>query len=313
MQFKKPKFWDKKNSFISFLLLPLSILMLFIILLKKKFSKKLDSNIPVICIGNIYIGGTGKTPTTIFLAKELSQIGKKPAILRKHYESHSDEYNLIRNEFNSLFLNSNRAKGISEVESKGFDSVILDDGFQDYKIKKNLSIICFNNNQLIGNGFVLPAGPLREDLSSLKNANIILINGKKSFEFEEKLLNVNKYLKIFYSKYEPKNLSLFKNKKLLAISGIGNPENFFKLLNENNLDIKEKLIFPDHYRFDESEIRRISNNAKRKNYHIIMTEKDYYKVKDFKLSNIEYLKVDLEIFDKENFLKIVKEVYDKKI
>ena len=106
-------------------------------------------------------------------------MGKRTAILRKFYKSHVDEYNLIKSNFKNLILNKNRINGIFEAVKVGYDCIVLDDGFQDYKIKKSLNIICFNNNQKLGNGFVIPAGPLRENLKSLKDAQIILINGKK--------------------------------------------------------------------------------------------------------------------------------------
>ena len=90
-----------------------------------------------------------------------------------------DEYNLIKNYFNNLITNRNRSTAIEEAIKEDFDFIILDDGFQDYKIKKDLNILCFNQNQKFGNGFVLPSGPLRESLSSIKNSQIVLINGKK--------------------------------------------------------------------------------------------------------------------------------------
>jgi tetraacyldisaccharide 4'-kinase len=193
-----------------------------------------------------------------------------------------------------------------------YDSVILDDGFQDYSIKKDLNIICFNQNQLIGNGQVLPSGPLRENLNSLIEANIVLINGKKDNNFENKILEINKNIEIFYSYYKPENIDQFKNKELLAIAGIGNPENFFRLIKESNLNIKKKLIFPDHYEFTETEVQNIIRGAKEKNYHIIMTEKDYYKIKHFNKDELKYLKVYLEIEKKEKFIKRITELYDKK-
>ena len=120
----------------------------------------------------------------------------------------------------------------------------------------------FNQNQLIGNGLLLPSGPLREGLSSLKNAHIIIINGIKDKLFENKLLNINKRLS-FYSKYT-KNLDQFTNKKLHAIAGIGNPENFFDILEKNNLNIEKKIIFPDHYEFPKNEIENIIGDAEKK-------------------------------------------------
>ena len=298
MKLNKPKFWDKKISFISILLFPLSLIVLLFIFIKKKLARPIEFNIPIICVGNIYIGGTGKTPTSIFLANELSKLGKKPVIIRKYYKNHIDEYNLIRDNYKNLILSSERIDGIKKAEKNNFDSVILDDGFQDLNIKKNLNIICFNQNQLIGNGLVIPSGPLRERLSSLKNADIILINGKKNIDFEKKILNINKNLEVFYCSYKPTNINEFKNKKLFAVAGIGNPQNFFKLMTENCLNVKQKLIFPDHYEFTESEVKKIVNQAQDKNYQIVMTEKDYFKIKDFNISQIQYLKVSLIVNEK---------------
>ena len=222
-----------------------------LIFLKKKISKEKAFEIPIICVGNIYIGGTSKTPTSILLSKELSILGFKPVIIRKFYANHEDEYRQIRNNFNNLIVGKDREISIIKAEQRGNNVIILDDGFQDHKIKKNLNIICFNQNQLVGNGLILPAGPLRENLSSLLNANIVLINGKKDQDFEEKILKINKNLEIYYSEYKPININEFKNHKLLALAGIANPENFFMLLEKNNLKVEEKLIFPDHYKFSK--------------------------------------------------------------
>ena len=188
--------------------------------------------------------------------------------------------------------------------------VILDDGLQDYRLKKDLNIVCFHSNQLIGNGFVLPSGPLRESLNALKQAHIIIINGNKVKNFEKKILKINNKLEIFYSYYKPTNIEQFKNKKLFAIAGIGNPENFFQLIEKHGLKIEEKLIFPDHYRFSKNEIQNIVKKAKSNNYEIIMTEKDYFKIKDFKIDGINYLKVTLEIKSRERLLARMKKSYD---
>lgn len=302
MKLDKPKFWDYKYNFLTIILLPISYLVLVFIFLKKKLKKEIKFKIPVICIGNIYIGGTGKTPTSIFLAKELNKLGKKTAIVRKFYKNHKDEHKLIKNGFKDLILTKKRSQGIIEAE-RNYNTVILDDGFQEYKIFKNLNIICFNSNQLAGNEYVLPAGPLRESLDNLNRAQIILINGSINKKFEDKLLSYNKNLSIFYSNYKPKNLEQFKNKRLLAFAGIGSPNNFFKLLNHYGLKIEKQLVFPDHYVFSPNEVSRIVEEAKNRNLEIITTEKDYYKIEDYGIKEIQYLKVDLEINDKEKLLK----------
>ena len=310
MKLFKPKFWKSNKNFFTVLLIPLSLITWIYIILKKTFIQKVKFNIPVICVGNIFIGGTGKTPLSIHIARKLSENGKNPAIVRKYYKSHKDEHKMIISYYNKLILNLNRSKGIYEALEKGYDAVILDDGFQDYKIKKNLSIICFNSNQLIGNGYLFPSGPLRESLGSLKNANILIINGDRSLNFEQKILKIQKDLKIYYSNYKPLNIQEFKNKKLLVISGIGNPENFFKILKDNQMNIQKKMVYPDHYEFTKNEMLKIIEYAKKNDFQIVMTEKDYYKIKDFSLENIKYLKVKLEIEKEEEFIKNVMKAYD---
>ncbi len=311
MKLFKPRFWNYKYSILTIVLIPFSYLVILFIFLKKKIVKERKFEIPIICIGNIYIGGTGKTPLAIFLNNELKKLNKNPIIIRKFYKNQIDEYELIKQNCNELILNKKRADGIKDAINKKYDIAILDDGFQDYKLRKNLSIICFHHNQLLGNGYVLPAGPLRESLKSLKNADIIIVNGQREIKFEEKLLKFNKKLKFFYTSYEPTNLGKFKNKKLMAIAGIGNPENFFSLLSKYDLNIEKKLIYPDHYKFSENEILDIIEDAKKNNLQIITTEKDFYKLNSLNSERIEYLNVSLVMNEKQKFLEEVSKSYDK--
>ena len=145
---------------------------------------------------------------------------------------------------------------------------------------------------------------------SLKRANIILINGERNIKFEDKIFKINKNLEFFYSTYRPINLAEFKNKRLLAIAGIGNPENFFNLIENNNLKIDQKIIFPDHYKISKTEMQKILKKAEVKNYQIIMTEKDFFKIEKYKLKNIKYLKILLEINEQEKFLNRINKLYD---
>lgn len=307
MMLIKPKFWDKKIGIISIILYPLSLIYLIIIYIKKKIIKVHKFKIPIICVGNIYVGGTGKTPLSILLANEIQKLGKETVILRKYYDSHNDEYELIKNNFNNLIINKKRIDGILKAERANYDIVILDDGLQEYKIKKNLNIVCFNEKQLVGNGLVMPAGPLRENLNNLKSSDVVIINGNKNKSFEEKILNINNKLKIFYSNYKTQNIEKFKNKKLFAIAGIGNPENFFQLIEDNDLSIKKKFIFPDHHKYSKNEIMNIVDEAKKQNCQIITTEKDYYKIKKFDIK-IEYIKIFLNIENKDILINKIKKI-----
>ena len=303
MKFFKPKFWENKNNIYSILLIPISIVIQTIISLKKILISPRKFKIPVICVGNIYLGGTGKTPISIEITKELKIKKKKPVIIKKYYKNQYDEHRLINQKINSLILNNNRIQAIEEAEKNNFDVVVLDDGFQDYSIKKNLNIICFHSNQSVGNGLVLPSGPLRESLGSLSRAHIVIINGNKNDILEKKILNISNNIKIYYSKYIPSNIEKFKNKKLLAFAGIGNPNNFFELLRENNLDVKKTISFPDHYHFNKQELQKINDEGLKNNCEIITTEKDYYRIKDYGFSNIKYLKIELQIHQKDKLIK----------
>ena len=310
MKLYKPNFW-KETNLVSILLFPISLIVKLIVLMRKTFLKELEFEIPIICVGNIYLGGTGKTPLSINLGKELSILNKKPVIIRKYYKHHKDEYSLIRENFKHLITKKDRKNAIKNAVQNGFDTVILDDGFQDYKIKKNLNIVCFNN-QLLGNGMLIPAGPLRESVDSLKSAHIIIINGDQNIEFERKLLEINNEISIFYSRYQLIDIEKYRGKKLFVIAGIGNPENFFELIRSQNLNIIKELSFPDHYQFSKSEILNIINDARKNGYQVVMTEKDYHRVKDYNFTEIHYMKVKLEIAEKKEFLNKVLTVYDKK-
>ncbi len=303
MKIVKPKFWSKKNSFFSLSLLPISFFLQILNKIKQKITVEKIFKIPIICVGNIYLGGTGKTPLSIMIAKELIRNKKKPAIIKKFYSEHTDEHNLIKDNINCLFLNKQRSAAINNAEKEKYDVAILDDGFQDFSIKKNMNILCFNSKQLIGNGMTLPSGPLRENMNAIKKAHIVVINGNKNELFENKILNISNKIKIFYSKYSPSNIDEFKNKKLLAFAGIGNPNNFFELLEENNLDLKKKYAFPDHYEFNKSEILQMLDLSIKNNFQPITTEKDYYRIKKYGFKNIKFLKIKLEIFEKEKFIK----------
>ena len=147
---------------------------------------------------------------------------------------------------------------------------------------------------------------MREKFDNIKKANIIVINGDKNDQFEEKIFNISKNIKIFYSKYKPVNLNKFKNKKILAFAGIGNPDNFFNTLIENNLDVIKTLSYPDHYSFNESELQKIISMSKKEKLEIVTTEKDYYRIRKFKMKKIKFIKVKLEIFKNDDFIKQIK-------
>ena len=311
MKIFKPKFWNKKNNLISIFLLPISYFLQLLVILKKIFIKKENFNIPVICVGNIYLGGTGKTPLTIEIVNMLEKLNKRTAIVKKFYTNHYDEFKLIESEGLALFKDVSRSSSIKKAIKNKFECVVLDDGFQDCSIKKNLTILCFNERQLIGNEMTLPSGPLREPLSSLRKTQIVVINGSKNSRFEEKIKNISDKISIYYSSYSPDNIEEFKDLNLLAFAGIGNPENFFYLLEKNKLHLGKKISFPDHYNYDLKDLNKLIDFSIKNNLTLITTEKDYFRIKHYNLPQIKYLSVNLKIENKEKLEKEIINIYDK--
>ena len=306
MKLKKPKFWDLKQiSLWALLLIPFAFLFQLVLLLEKFFKKPKNFSVPVICVGNIYLGGTGKTPLTLELFKIIKSIGKNPGFIKKGYDYLDDEIKMLK-KIGKVYTDKSREKAINSLISSNYNVAILDDGFQDYSIKKNFSILCFNSRQLIGNGFTIPSGPLRESIKSLKRADCVLINGEKNIKFENKINKFNKNIKIFYSKYKLLDTDGIQNKKVIALAGIGNPENFFDQLKEKNIDLIKTYSYPDHHNYSKKELKNIIDESEKNNAVIVTTEKDHSRMNEEIKLIIKCIKVDLEIENKNDFINLIK-------
>jgi tetraacyldisaccharide 4'-kinase len=303
MKLIKPKFWDTKN-FISFILYPLSAIT-YLINIIKKLSNKKKFEIKTICVGNIYLGGTGKTS----LAIEINQLLRKKfktVFIKKNYENQLDEINLLSNKGNIISASSRESALLSAVNKK-YQLAILDDGLQQKNINYDLKIACFNSEYAIGNEFMLPAGPLRENLKEIKNYDLIFLNGeKKNKKFLSKLKSINKKLEIFQGSYKPLNLKNFDlKKKYLMFCGIGNPHEFELTLIKYKFNIRKKIIYPDHYKLTNTDLKQLINKAKKENLVLLTTEKDFLRLNKFQRKNINFLKIKLEIKYKKNLRKIL--------
>ena len=308
MSFFKPKFWDKNQiSFFSVLLFPISLLIKVLSFFKRSFAKTHQCSIPIICVGNIYLGGTGKTPLCIEIFSILKNLNMNPVFIRKKYDSFQDEADLQK-QVGPVYQNKKRTDAVKEAVQNNANVAILDDGFQDFSINKNLSIVCFNEKKWIGNGLVIPSGPLREDLSALKRASCVVINGKKNTDIENKIFSKNKEAKIFYTQYKPQNINEFKNNKIIVFAGIGNPENFFDLLKDNKLNIVETIKFPDHHKYSEKELENLLSKIKENNTILLTTEKDYFRISESCRKNIKFLKIKVEIENKSQFIEEIKKI-----
>ena len=213
---KRPIFWDSFNL-ISLLLIPLSLLTIIYNFIKS-FSSKKYFKIKTICVGNIYLGGTGKTPTTIALFKIIQKLNLKVLTAKKFYKSQIDE-NIILDKKTKFISKKNRNMIIDEAVKSNHDVLIFDDGLQDGNIKYDLKIVCFDAENWIGNGHLIPAGPLREKIDSLKKYDIVFLKGECSNEDQivKLIKNQNPEIKVFKTYYEVLNLNKFnvKNKYLI--------------------------------------------------------------------------------------------------
>ena len=304
MKISKPIFWNNKNL-ISLFLIPLSIIT-FIINFFKNFLSKKKFRIKTICVGNIYLGGTGKTSLTI----EINNILKKSfktIFIKKKYINQLDERKLLRTYGNVFSDNDRKISLIKAENTKKFNLAILDDGLQDKTIKYDISIACFNSSYGIGNGLLIPAGPLRENLSMLRNYSAVFLNGEKK---NKRLFSILKEFNnhIFYSNYISTNIRKFNRKnKYLYFCGIGNPEEFEYSLKKYKFNIEKKFIFPDHHNFKNQEIDEIKKIAFENKLKVITTEKDYKRLNTKNKKNIDYLKIKLKIKNLNKFRKFLKE------
>jgi tetraacyldisaccharide 4'-kinase len=302
MKLKKPKFWDyKKPSFFSYLLLPFSITIDLIAKINSK-PKYLNSKIKTICVGNIYIGGTGKTSLTIKIKEILDKNNIKACFIKKFYPNQTDEQKLLSKN-GTLFSNLKRITALDEAISEDFEVAIFDDGLQDNSIKYDMEIVCFNNLNWIGNGLTLPSGPLRESINNLKFYENVFLNGNEEslIAIKDQIKKINPNININSGKYTPLNIGEFdKDQNYLVFSGIGNHKTFVEMLKNNKLKIVSDLEYPDHYQYSKRDFDEIIINAKKFNAHIITTEKDYLRLENLNRNEIFYVKSSLDISDEKS-------------
>ena len=308
MKFIKPKFWDlEKPNFISKLLIIFTLPIIINNFLLNFKTKKKNHKIKTICVGNIYLGGTGKTPLVIRLYKIFKKQGLKVAVGKKFYKSQLDEISLLENE-TSLITGASRNKIIDKILKEKKDLLIFDDGLQDKNISYDVKLVCFDLDLFVGNGQLIPAGPLREKLDSLKKYDLVLLKGdSNNFENIHQLLKkYNPNIQIFKTFYKAVNLEKLSVKRdCLLFSGIGNPSSFKKILLKNNFNVVDEVIFPDHFEYKEKDIEKIKARADKLTAQIITTEKDYVKISENYRNKINFLKINLEIDNEEKLINFI--------
>ena len=308
MNFKKPIFWDlKKPNIFSYLLLPFTIPVIinnFFLGIQKKYK---FSKIKTVCIGNIYLGGTGKTPLTIKLFNIIKEMGFDVITAKKFYSNQIDEQNLLKAKTKNI-VSKRRIDAINQAVNNSNQVIIFDDGLQEKKIDYDLKIVCFKKKNWIGNGQLIPSGPLREKIENLKNYDIVFLNGKddNTENIREIIHRLNPKIEIFESDYIIQNLKeLDINSNYLIFSGIGDPFSFKEILLENNISVVKEIVFPDHYTYKKKDIENILQESKKLNAKILTTEKDFIKLSVDDVREINFLKIELKIVKEEKFINFI--------
>ncbi len=287
----KTPWWFLHKTPVAFLLLPLSliyyifsrIIFLFRSICAYKSRRK------IICIGNILSGGVGKTPVVRLVAEFLDA----PVVMRGYKKSAKtgnvgDEAAMLARNGLQVHVGNKKSNIILlNKQTKEDTPIVMDDGFQNPKIKKDISILVFDQGLGYGNGFLLPSGPLREPRSAIRRADaVIIIKNNKP----KKRFNIPENIPVFYA--SSKTLSPYdENEKLYAFAGIGYPKKFFKSLN----NVVTKKAFPDHYQYTEKDLENLIESAQKKKAKLITTEKDWMRLPIELRDEIKYARLDMNI------------------
>ena len=312
------KIWKSKN-FLNLLLFPFSILYYLCFIIYKISSKEKKCNIPVLCVGNITLGGAGKTPTVIeirqILTKDFKKIfvltrgykgtAKGPLIVSKDHSFHEvGEESLLHSHFGLTCVSKKKILGAKFCEDRGGKLIIMDDGLQSIDIKKDCKVLVIDSDYGFGNKNIFPSGPLRETISSgIKNCDLILIIGNNSNILKKNMIPKQK---VFMAKKEI-SIESCKNKNLFVFSALGNNTNFHNSLLHSGFTIKRTKSFSDHYIFKKNDILSILNVAKKENLTVVCTKKDYIKVPEEFKNKIKPVNLNLKIEKKNKFEKRVLE------
>ncbi len=277
--------------------------------------------LPVIIVGNISIGGTGKTPAVIYLARLLAEAGYKPAIITRGYGGKATQWPqdvvkesnaidvgdepvlMARHTGLPVVAGADRCLDIQLLCSKyNCDVIVSDDGLQHYQLHRDIEIVLIDSERQLGNGWCIPAGPLRESSHRLKNVDFVLFNSGSQNERQRNQAFIHQHqIKSAFSMclsgniihsiadaHEQQGLDNLQGKLVHAVTGIGNPQRFYQTLEKAGIKLI-KHSFPDHHVFTQDELE--FNDEKT----IIMTEKDAVKCQRFSLGNVWYLPIEAQL------------------
>ena len=318
---KAPQFWYEPNTWKAKFLYPLGYFYNLLTLLRGKLAKPQSYSCLTICIGNLNVGGTGKTPTTIALAQHFLKKGLQVHVVSRGYKGKfdgtflvdpqkhkSDEVGdepLLMSEFVSVWVSNKRKNGIAAAENAGAQIVLLDDGFQDPSFHKDFSLIVVDGEKGFGNKKCMPAGPLRENIvQGFKRADALVIVGQRIYKFD----TFPTHLKIIHSTLKPIETGMnWKEGKYLAFAGIADPSKFFKTLRSLGANLIDCVALSDHQNLDGQVLKRLERKANSAHAQLVTTEKDAVRLSNTYRKKVLSLPVRIEFDDKnelENLFNI---------
>ena len=314
---KAPKFWYlKRDTFFSRLFYPLSLIFRLGTKIRNITSKNKKSSLPTICIGNIVVGGAGKTPVSLKIGKVLIKAGYNPHFITKGYagiikkntlvepwhspKSVGDE-SLLLSEIAPTWIGIDRNISIELADKKGGDCIIMDDGFQNPTIHKDFSIIVINSSQEFGNKRVMPSGPLRESIKrGLSRTNLVIIIGKLTDYLKN---TIPDHIPVINADFKINNENkIFKSQKITAFAGIAYPRKFFDSLKAQGATIVKEIIYPDHHIFSENDILGLAEIANKTKSILVSTQKDFVRIPKSYRSLVNTLNGEIS-FENEELLK----------
>lgn len=293
---REPAFWWRPPSWMSWLLAPAGFLYGTISggRMRRKGHR---AGVPVICVGNYSLGGAGKTPTVIALVKLLKAAGETPVVLSRGYGGRltgpvrvdvaqhaardvGDEPLLLARAA-PVIVSADRVAGADAAREAGASVIVMDDGFQNPSLRKDVSLVVVDSNRGVGNGCVFPSGPLRAPLPvQLDATDVIVVSGAGSAAAHLSDQVEGKGALVLKARIvpAPETVAALRDKRVLAFAGIGDPERFFATLRASNIDVAMTRGFADHHAFTAQEIDRLAAEARSASLMLVTTEKDFVRL-----------------------------------
>jgi tetraacyldisaccharide 4'-kinase len=289
---REPAFWYRPASWSSRLLLPLGAI--YGLVAGQRLRRDgFDAGIPVLCVGNYHVGGAGKTPTVLALTKLLRELGETPVVLSRGYggrlsgpikvdpDRHAaddvGDEPLMMARTVPVVVARDRIGGVALARSQGASVILMDDGFQNPAIAKDASLIVIDGDRGLGNGCVLPAGPLRAPLEpqlARTDALIVIGDGTAAQAVAAAVTASGKPVLSAHLKADAMSLAALSGRRVLAFAGIGDPQRFFRTLRASGIEVARERVFADHHAYSQGEIESLIAEAKAEALVPVTTEKD---------------------------------------